>query len=110
MKNITLLFLFLLQIALVSGQGFYNHIWLTGNNPFAGFPNGRIVFDSTSYVHTPEMRKMSFQGTEATICDAQGNFLLSSNGIWIANASNDTIMNGGGLAPGFFTDNTNLIY
>ncbi len=105
MKNITLLFLFLLQNALVSGQGFYNHIWLTGNNPFAGFPNGRIEFDSSSYIHTPEMRKMSFQGTEATICDAQGNFLLSSNGIWIANASNDTIMNGGGLAPGFFTDN-----
>ncbi len=84
-------------------QGFYNHVWLTGNNPFAGFPNGRIVFDSSGYIHTPEMRPMSFWGTEATICDAQGNFLMSTNGIWIANANNDTMMNGAGLNPGGVT-------
>jgi hypothetical protein len=45
----------------------------------------------------PENRKMPFKGTEATICDAQGNFLMSTNGIWIANANNDTMLNGGGL-------------
>ena len=84
-------------------QGYYNHVWLTGNNPFAGFPNGRIVFDSSGYIHTPEMRPMSFWGTEATICDAQGNFLMSTNGIWIANANNDTMMNGAGLNPGGVT-------
>ncbi len=84
-------------------QGFYNHVWLTGNNPFAGFPNGRIVFDSSGYIHTPEMRPMSFWGTEATICDAQGNFRMSTNGIWIANANNDTMMNGAGLNPGGVT-------
>ncbi len=89
----------------ILAQGFYNHVWLTGNNPFAGFPNGRIVFDSTSYMHTPEMRKMSFWGTEATICDAQGNFLMSSNGIWIANANNDTMLNGSGLNPNGITSN-----
>ncbi len=84
-------------------QGFYNHVWLTGNNPFAGFPNGRIVFDSSGYIHTPEMRPMSFWGTEATICDAQGNFLMSTNGIWIANANNDTMMDGTDLNPGGVT-------
>ncbi|MFN8152682.1 MAG: T9SS type A sorting domain-containing protein [Bacteroidia bacterium] len=84
-------------------QGYYNHVWLTGNNPFAGFPNGRIVFDSSGYIHTPEMRPMSFWGTEATICDAQGNFLMSTNGIWIANSNNDTMMNGTGLNPGGVT-------
>jgi hypothetical protein len=85
------------------GQGFYNNTWLLGYNFFAGFPNGRMVFDSTSYTLNPEMRKMSFWGTQATISDAQGNFLMSSNGVWIANANNDTMLNGGGLNPGTFT-------
>ncbi|MFN8152684.1 MAG: T9SS type A sorting domain-containing protein [Bacteroidia bacterium] len=84
----------------ILAQGYYNHVWLTGNNPFAGFPNGRIVFDSIGYIHSPEMRSMSFKGTEATICNAQGDFLMSTNGIWIANADNDTMMNGAGLNPG----------
>ena len=43
---------------------------------------------------------MEFWGTEATISDEQGNFLISSNGVWIANATGDTMMNGGGLNPG----------
>jgi DNA-binding beta-propeller fold protein YncE len=99
------LFLVLLFVSCEGiGQGFYNHIWLTGNNPFAGFPNGRITFDSTGYIHVPEMRKMSFKGTEATICDAQGNFLMSTNGIWVANANNDTMLNGGGLNPNFYAN------
>jgi hypothetical protein len=59
-----------------------------------------MIFDSTSYVHSTENRKMPFKGTEATICDAQGNFLMSTNGIWIANANNDTMLNGSGLNPG----------
>ncbi len=46
---------------------------------------------------------MSFKGTEATICDAQGNFLMSTNGIWIANANNDTMLNGSGLNPSSYT-------
>ncbi|MBK7965010.1 MAG: hypothetical protein IPK10_06790 [Bacteroidetes bacterium] len=104
MKKLGLSLLLFFHITISIGQGFYNHHWLTGNNPFAGFPNGRFVFDSNSYLHTLEMRKMSFQGTEATICDAQGNFLMSSNGIWIANANNDTMLNAGDLAPGFYTD------
>ncbi len=95
-----LLYLIILLANTSFGQGFYNHVWLTGNNPFAGFPNGRITFDTTGYIHVPEMRKMSFKGTEATICDARGNFLMSTNGIWIANANNDTMLNGSGLNPG----------
>jgi len=105
MKKYLLLLLICTKCSVALTQGFYNHIWLTGNNPFINFPNGRIEFDSTSYVHTPEFRKMSFKGTQATICDAQGNFLMSSNGIWIANANNDTMLNGGGLNPNGITPN-----
>ena len=77
-KILNIFFLLLFLSNQIVAQGFYNHVWLTGNNPFAGFPNGRIVFDSASYVHTPEMRKMSFKGTEATICDSQGDFLMTA--------------------------------
>ena len=84
-------------------QGFYNHTWLLGNFFFLQDPKGRMVIDSAGYTHSVEYRKMPFLGTEATICDAQGNFLMSTNGIWIANANNDTMMNGTGLNPGGVT-------
>ncbi len=86
-------------------QGFYNHQWLLGSYLFLQDPKGRIVFDSSSFTHIPEFRKMVFWGTEATICDVQGNFLMSSNGVWIANANNDTMLNGSGLNPNGITSN-----
>ena len=78
-------------------QGMNSH-WLLGND--TGWPNlGRIVFDNSSYQLLTEQRKMTFKGTQATISDQSGNFLMSSNGVWIANANNDTMMNGSGLNP-----------
>jgi hypothetical protein len=47
---------------------------------------------------------MKFEGTQATISDANGNFLMSSNGVWIANALNDTMQNGAGLNPGYYVN------
>jgi hypothetical protein len=99
-----LLYLFFLSAYTSLGQGFYNNVWLTGNFFFIQDPKGRITFDSSSYSHVVEYRKMPFLGTEATICDAQGNFLMSTNGIWIANANNDTMLNGGGLNPNSYTN------
>jgi hypothetical protein len=78
-------------------QGF-NHIWLLGTD--TGFPMGRIEFDSNSYTLVQSQRKMTFKGTEATYSNINGNFLMSSNGVWIANVNNDTMLNGGGLNPG----------
>ena len=105
MKKYLLILFFTILSGYSVGQGFYNHVWLLGNFYFIQDPKGRIEFDSTSYSHTVEFRKMPFLGTEATICNAQGDFLMSSNGVWIANATNDTMMNGGGLNPGAFASN-----
>ncbi|MEO5569386.1 MAG: T9SS type A sorting domain-containing protein [Bacteroidia bacterium] len=81
------------------GQGF-NHIWLLGDNSLAPFPaNGRMFIDSNSYNIITESRKMDFLGTEGNICNANGNFLMSSNGVWIADATNDTMMNGDSINP-----------
>ncbi len=97
MKKTYLLLMLVLIPDLILSQG-RNNTWLLGNDP--GWPNlGRIIFDTNSYQLLTETRKMSFKGTEATISDEQGNFLMSSNGVWIANANNDTMMNGSGLNP-----------
>lgn len=84
------------------GQG-YNHQWLLGSYNFLQDPKGRMFIDSNNYSIINENRKMPFSGTQGNICDANGNFLMSSNGVWIANANNDTMMNGSGLNPGGVT-------
>ncbi len=105
MKKTILFLLFILHGVNAFSQGFYNHQWLLGSYLFFQDPKGRLVFDSSSYTHIPENRKMVFNGTEATICNTQGDFLMSSNGTWIANAINDTMMNGSGLNPNGITSN-----
>jgi len=109
---------FLLLMALLPAQSFaqfYNHQWLIG---YGGWANkGRIAFSDTSYAFSVEQRKMGFNGTQGNISNANGDFLMSSNGVWIANANNDTMMNGSGLNPGpyvnafpngLFIDNNNI--
>lgn len=94
-----LLFFFILKAPTSFSQG-YNHQWLLGNQWLFSVPKARMFIDSNSYTINTEFRKMVFEDTEANICDANGNFLMSSNGVWIANANNDTMMNGSGLNPG----------
>ena len=101
MKKQILFWLLVLMLPIeVFSQG-YNHEWLIGYYPVT-YPKTRMYFDSSNYVLQTEYRKMMFQGTEGNICDNNGNFLMSSNGVWIANANNDTMMNGSGLNPGPF--------
>jgi hypothetical protein len=76
-----------------------NNPWLIGNDPV--FVKARIIFDTTSYnLIVPDNRIMTFRGTEATISDKNGNFLMSSNGVWIADATGNLMMNGDSLNPG----------
>ncbi|MGI8892984.1 MAG: hypothetical protein ACR2GN_05940 [Bacteroidia bacterium] len=86
------------------GQG-YNHQWLLGSYNFFQDPKGRILIDQNNYILTNENRKMPFKGTQGNISDKNGNLLMSSNGYWIANALNDTMMNGSGINPGGITPN-----
>ena len=95
--------LLLLRTMTSFGQGF-NHQWLLGYWNFQD-DKGRLLFDSSNYIPLVEQRKMTFYGTQANVSDAAGNLLMSSNGIWIANATGDTMMNGSGLNPGGITPN-----
>lgn len=103
MKKILFVVLILVRAMNCYGQGF-NHQWLLGYWNFQD-DKGKLLFDSSNYTPVIEQRKMTFYGTQANISDAGGNLLMASNGIWIANATGDTMMNGGGLNPGGITSN-----
>ena len=60
------------------------------------FPNNSATLDTHS-------RKMSFRFTNATISNDTGQLLFYTNGVFIANALDDTMMNGSGLNPSWYT-------
>lgn len=65
-------------------------------------------FSSGSLMISTVQRDMIFFETNGQICDNNGNLLFFSNGIYIANAQNDTMLNGDGINPGpFTTSNSN---
>jgi type IX secretion system substrate protein/WD40 repeat protein len=103
---LTGLILYFLNITFSYSQGF-NHTWLLGYNVFLDSyttsTKARLNFDANNITLIPETRSMPFMQTQANISDANGNFLMSSNGCWIANANNDTMLNGDSLNPGLFT-------
>ncbi|MBV6454645.1 MAG: T9SS type A sorting domain-containing protein [Bacteroidetes bacterium] len=66
---------------------------------------GRLLFDNNSVTVVGENRKMAFRAAQGNISDENGNLLISTNGCWIADATGDTMLNGGGLTPsGAFTN------
>jgi hypothetical protein len=100
-KIINSLFALCILIPLISCSQGFNHTWLLGTD--TGFPMGKIEFDTNAFILIQQQRKMTFKDTQATICNSNGDFLISSNGVWIANSNNDTMMNGSNLNPGSFT-------
>ncbi len=84
-----------------------NNMWLLGVqnilDPNTTSIRATVDFSSGSAVVSPSSRKMKFIETQANISDTNGNLLMSSNGVWIANATGDTMMNGNGLNPNGFT-------
>src|SRR5690606_36194570 len=98
-KVIMFLNIFTLESCEHCGQGL-NTSWLLGYLS----TKGRITFTDTSYNYVTEIRKIPFEGTQGNISDENGNLLMSSNGIFIANATGDTMQDGGGLNPNLYTD------
>ncbi|MBL7915856.1 MAG: T9SS type A sorting domain-containing protein [Bacteroidia bacterium] len=105
-KVIYFTFFNLLAIIELSGQR-YNHNWLIGYN--SGLDtnvvtnNAILSFDANSINVAPTNFKMPFRAAQGNISDANGNLLMVSNGCWIADATLDTMQNGGGLNPNPFT-------
>ncbi len=97
------LWLFLILFSEFAFSQGYNSTMLFGYFPIQ-YDKARATIDANSFNVNTEIRKMPFLGsTQGTIADINGNFLMSSNGVWIANANNDTMLNGSGLNPNSFT-------
>ncbi len=100
--------IFFLCISLSAFSQGRNHNWLIGYDVALFDTNvtstkAWLQFDTNTVTITPTNFKMPFRAAQGNISDEQGNLLMVSNGCWIADATLDTMMNGGGLNPSSFT-------
>jgi len=88
----------------VFSQGI-NNLWMMGYASFAGLPFGGIDMDfiSGTPVITYVTRSMEMSRAVSNISDANGNILFYTNGVYIADATGDTMLNGSGLNPSVYT-------
>ncbi len=99
-----LIYLILLFPSLISAQGVDN-LWRMGYENFSGPPLGgvNIDFNSGAPVISYHLRVINYDAISATICDTTGRMLFTTNGVYIVNSNEDTMMNGSGLSPSYFT-------
>lgn len=95
---------FLLLVSFLTAQK-HDYIWKTGygNAPNSVWSGGvdidfNVSPPDTSWIH----RRIDFLNNSATVCDAQGNFLFSSNGCVIAGGDDLNLINGDSLNPGYY--------
>ncbi len=83
-----------------------NNFWLSGYSSWGGVPYGqtKINFLSGSPVINYDSLEMDFRFTHANISDIAGNLLFYTNGVYIADATNDTMINGSGINPGAYVN------
>jgi hypothetical protein len=102
-----LLFVFLLISCEIFSQGISN-LWISGYNysnlpPVRPYGVSTIDFESGFADTSTSSISMDFLDCNANISDSSGNLLFYTNGIYIANVNNDTMMNGSGLNPSVYT-------
>ncbi len=98
-------FIFLILIPYeIFSQGISN-LWLTGyacgSRPECGVSATNLFSGFADTIHSNI--SMSFMETNANISDSLGNLLFYTNGVYIANSLNDTMLNGAGLNPAPYT-------
>ncbi len=79
-------------------------VWMMGYGCCGlNFSGINMDFRSGSLVVSPIVRYFNFAETNGQMCDSAGNTLFCSNGIYVANALLDTMLNGSGLNPSDYT-------
>ena len=76
--------------------------YTTGLDSFTSTLRARINFDS-GFQLFPESTSMKFVGAQANISDSTGNIVISTNGVYVANATGNIMDNGDNLNPGQYT-------
>ena len=83
-----------------------NNWWYMGYQSWGGPPFGgiEINFATGTPVINYVSRPMDLSRTHANISDSLGNMLFYTNGYYIADASNDTMLNGSNISPTSFVN------
>lgn len=91
-----------LHFSFSNGQG-RNNLYLYG---YVSTLHGSVQFSAgTPIVERDTIRTINMNRTNANITDSNGNLLFYTNGVVIANANQDTMLNGSGLNPCAYTTN-----
>jgi hypothetical protein len=104
MKTTLILSLLLFKVSLLFAQG-VNNLWLSGYNSGggSGFGGTNIDFNSGAPIIYQQNRPMNITESFSSICDKNGNLLFYSNGYYIANRNDDTLLNGTDFNSGSIT-------
>ena len=96
----------LLPLCQVQAQQGLNNLWLGGFGSGYPPPYGSVdlQFISGNLVLNTTSRDIGFRRTCANISDLDGVLLFSTNGVFVANALGDTMVNGSGLNPGSYSN------
>ena len=104
MKKLLLgIFILILTICYSQNEGNILVTSYHGNPPWQR-PYGMSVIDFSSGIADTSYStaKMNFNMTCAIVSDSSGRLLFYTNGDFIADATHDTMMNGGELTPGVY--------
>ena len=97
-----ILILFLSSSIAAFSQGI-NNVWLLGYDCCStDFASMTVDFSQGGFNPVIVSRSINFSETNGSISDSLGNLLFYSNGVYVANANNDTMLNGSGINPGSF--------
>ncbi len=87
-------------------QGISN-IWVTGYASSIGFPFGNTTIDFYNGFPTIvlDSNPMNLAQAHSNICASNGKLLFYTNGVYIADSTKNTMLNGNGLNPSSYTTN-----
>ncbi len=105
MKQIIFAIIILLSSNAIGQQGLSNN-WIIGYQSYTSTPYfgcTRLNFLNGAPTVTYDSIGMDFNHTHTNISDSAGNMLFYTNGYYIADATDDTMDNGGGINPSTYT-------
>ena len=85
----------------------HDYHWLFGYDSNSGTPEGdgaNINFNANPIEITYHVRDMNIGKMNSSMSDSEGNLLFYSNGCYIADATDEVMLNGDGLNPGELHD------
>lgn len=108
-EKIKFLAFMLIVLISIKANSFAQHIdkvWPLGYAccQYPGFGAVNMNFSLGNPVYTTLSRHQNLNAANGSACDSLGNLLFTTNGIYVSNALDDTMQNGSGLNPSYYTD------